>query len=171
MGSNTQKQQASAGGEGIIGAISSIAAGNAAKREAYFQAAIAKNNAQIAKNNAVLALEQGQVAETAVRLKGSKNVAAAQTGYAAAGIDIGSGSAVAVQTALEEESELDAVTTRYNAGIEAQNKRLQAKGYETSARLLKMQGKAARVAGFIGAAQAIQNAAAKAATAGAGGGA
>jgi len=170
MGSNTEKQQASAGGEGLIGAISSIAAGNAKKREAYFQAAIAKNNAEIARNNARLALEQGQVAESAVHLKTSQNVASAQTGYAAGGIDVGSRTSVQVQTALQEEGELDAVTTRYNAGIEAQNKRLQAKGYETSAKLLKMQGKAARVAGFIGAAQAIQNAAAKAVTAGAGGG-
>lgn len=122
----------------------------AQENAAKYQAAVAANNAKIAQRNAQASIEQGQAQEAAQRQKTTNLVGAQRAAFAANGIDVGSGSALDVQSSAAQMGELDALTIRYNAENRAQGFASQAGGYSAQSGLYGMQGASAGAAGGIG---------------------
>lgn len=94
---------------------------------------LAQRNQNIAKQNADLALEQGQAQEQAQRQKTAQMIGAERAAMGASGVDLGSGSALSVQTSTAETGELDALTIRNNSMLQSRNYLNQAENFGTEA--------------------------------------
>ena len=150
-GSATAAQVAIATGT-IATGISAVGAGAAAYsafKQSQFQAQVAKNNAIIAKNNADSALESGQAAESASRERTSLRVGAALAAQGANGVDVGFGSPALVRGSLINEGELDALTVRHNAAVNALGYIQQSQGYSAEASADQMAGTNALIGGAL----------------------
>lgn len=121
-----------------IGAIGSIAEGNAQASEYRYQAAVAENNASFA-------AAEGEVKGTDAGLKEAATVGAVKAAQAARGIDVNKGSAAKVQQSAEQLGQLDILTIRSDAAREAY-------GYHTQATGLKIAAKNAQTMGYLNAA-------------------
>ena len=122
LGAASMGMSALSGISGIMGAQQSASAKSAAER---YQAQVAANNATIANQNATTALQAGQAAEAAQRMKTAGLIGSQRAGLAANGVQLNSGSALDVQSDAASLGELDALTIRSNAartaaGYEAQ---------------------------------------------------
>jgi len=99
----------------INGAIGSYYQSQAMANNLEFQADMAKINAGIAESNAQAVLLSGQRAQQNVRLRTAKIKAAQRVGMAANGVDLGSRSAINLQTTTDTMGEIDAQTVENNA--------------------------------------------------------
>ena len=123
-----------------IAAYGQIRQGKAERR-----AALA--NAEAAELNAELTLEQGRVAESLIRREGRAAIGDMTAARGASGLAMGAALEGVFQHA-ELDAELDALTTRYNARIEAE-------GFRAQAGLDRQRARYARSAGRIGAAATL----------------
>ena len=126
-----------------LGAIGAIQQGKAASAAANYNAAVANNNAIIARQNAKLAQSESLAEEQAVRNKTARQVGTAGAAIGASGITA-EGTALDVLEETAAMGELDALTVRWHGDLKARNFQQQASGYESSAVLERMQGKAAQ---------------------------
>lgn len=124
-----------------VSAIGSIKAGNAQKRIAEF-------NAAVAEQQAVDALARGAEDEANFRAGVRGLLGTEKAGFAAQGVDIGVGSPVDVQEDTAFLGELDALTIRTNAAREAW-------GYEVEAENFRRGGAIAQTTGRFQAATTI----------------
>lgn len=144
---------ASAIGIGLaaVGTATTIAgqinAGEAASRNASFQAQVARNQAQVMENNAVVAEQNadyvGKVGmENASResMKGAARQAKIKAGIAANGVDPNSGSAVDVEQSQRELSKLDATSVLSDAELKAYGYRSEAANDRYAAATLRAGG-------------------------------
>lgn len=102
-----------------VNAYGQMQGAHANKENLYYQAQVAANNAKIAQQNAEQEIQTG---ETQVGIQGMKNRAtlgATKAGQAASGVDVNSGSSVAVRAGESEVGALDAATIRSNAARKA----------------------------------------------------
>jgi hypothetical protein len=150
-GTATAAQAALAMGTVATG-ISAVGAGVtafSAYKQSQFQAQVAKNNALIAANNSQNALEAGQSAESASRMQTSIRVGAALAAQGANGVDVGFGSPAAVRGSLINEGELDALTVRHNAAVNALGYIQQSQSLNAEASAYQMAGTNAALGGAL----------------------
>jgi len=109
-------------------------------QQGLYQSQIAKNNAAIATSNAGAAIDAGDFEAQVALANGAKTVGAQRAGYAASGIDVGSGSALETQQATERMSSLDAAMIHFNAAKQAFGDMAQANNFKAQASLTKAAG-------------------------------
>lgn len=140
---------AATGVSAALGVAGAVQEGQAAKEQAKYQAAVAKNNSIIAEQKAVDAEERGGIAERQQRLRTSQAISAARANAAARGVLVDSGSALGISQDIAEMGELDALTIRSNTAREAQAHRQMRTDFESQQALLKASGDTAQQrAGF-----------------------
>ena len=116
-----------------LGFVSSMQQAQAARDQANYNAAVARNNATTANYQAQAAIESGRLKEQQHRLK-VKNLKGQQTASMAAnGIQLGSGTAAEVIGDTEQQGELDARMIAHNAQLEAWGFKGKAANYEADA--------------------------------------
>lgn len=116
-----------------MNAIGSISQGNA-------QAAALNNQAQQADQQAVTARQQGAARESMVRRTNAKRLAEQRASAAQSGFDPNSGSLLSLQGESAGASELDALTSRYEAELQAIGSTNQASSYRANAESARQQG-------------------------------
>jgi hypothetical protein len=142
-----------AGGIGAgVSAYGQVEAGQATANAANYQAAVASNNAIIANQNADYAVAAGQAEAAMSSMKGAAQVGRIKTAQAASGVDVNTGSAVAVQAGQREVNKLDSETLLNNAELKAYGYRSQATGYTAQAGLESLEAEQAPLGADIGAA-------------------
>ncbi len=141
---------------GPLKALGSIQEGNAAYAAGSYSNAVAQQNAQQTQ-------AQGEEEGSRIRAQARATMGEAIAAQGGAGFQVGTGSNLEALRESAINGELDVLTTRHKAQLTADSQR-------SSGALELMKGKAARTAGYIGAATAIATSAEKAATGGAGGG-
>lgn len=127
-------------------AISSISQGNAQSNMAKYNAAVSEREARQAKEAAKF--EESRNRQAAESLLSSQRAAYAKGGVTS------EGSPLLVQAETAEEAEIDALALRYSGSVaEARAK--------SQAALDRMQGKAAKTAGYLGAGTSLLKGASK----------
>ncbi len=126
-------------------------------QSAQYNAAVARNNQTIANQNAKIALQQGQQAEQAQRIKTGSMIGAIEAQQAASGVQTNSGSALNVRSSAAETGELDALTIRYNADLQAQNLKYQASQFGAQAALDESQGMWGVASSILGGASSVSD--------------
>lgn len=104
----------------VTGVVGSIQQSNAAKSQAEYQAAVARNNQIYAQRAADEAKQRGAAAEAKARMA-TKGLQGRQRAVLASnGLDVSDGSALDIQQDTAGLGEIDALTIRSNAEREAQ---------------------------------------------------
>lgn len=93
--------------------------GQAANKAAEYNAQVMERNAQVAGMQQQNALERGDVAEKQHRLRVSRLIGEQRAGFGASGVVVDTGSPLDVVMDTAEQGELDALTIRHNAAMEA----------------------------------------------------
>jgi hypothetical protein len=138
--------------------------GQAASQTAYYNAAVAENNAKIAEQMANREAAAGVIAASRESMKTGARVGAIKAAQAANGVDVNSGSAVDVQASERMLGKLEADTVLNNAQLRAYGYRVQAQSDRAQAELYRRGGDQAKTAGKIGAAGDLLSGAASVAT-------
>jgi hypothetical protein len=134
-----------------VSAVGAVEQGQATSNAAAYSAQVAANNATIANQNAEYATAAGvqQAADTS--LKGAAKSGKIKAGQAASGIDVNTGSAVAVQEGQRETDKLDAETVLNNAELKAYGYRSAATGFTAQSGLDTAESEQAPIGADIGA--------------------
>ena len=114
----------------------------AAKAQANYQAAVARNNSIIAERNAKAIQEAGQTQADAQRRKIASVKGSARVAMGAAGVALDEGSPSDILVDIESLGELDVQTIKSNAEREAYNARVQGMNYQAQAGLYSAQASA-----------------------------
>lgn len=145
-----------------IGSMIVSAAG--AGMSAYSQMQSANYNAQVARNNQIMAnqnasivLQQGQQQEEAQRIKTGEMVSAIGAQEAASGVNPNEGSPLNVKASAAETGDLDALTIKYNANLQARNLKYQAAMYGSQAQLDTAQGEWGMASSLLGGASSVSS--------------
>lgn len=146
---------AAAAAGSVTKAFGSWQAGEAGAQASNFQAQVAENNAAAARQNFTWEMQAGQQRATDSEMKTRAQVGETKTGQAAAGIDVNTGSAAAVQSAEGKLGELDALTIRSNSARRAYGYEVAATSDEAQAQLDRAQASQSRISGDIGAATSL----------------
>lgn len=125
---------------GAMSAYGQIQAGNAAKSQAGYQAAIQRNNAIRADYAAQDALTRGKEAEKRQRIKGRLLIGQMRAVLGGSGQVIDTGSAGELVIDQSGTNELDALNVRANAAREAYGYRTQAGNFRSQAGLTQLAG-------------------------------
>lgn len=145
---------------GVMAAGGAIMQGQAQKKQATYQAAVERNNAQIAGWQAEDATKRGQIAEQRQRLQVARLAGTQRAGMASSGVELTSGSPLDVLGDTAMLGELDALTIRSNAEREAYGFRAQQGNLTAQSGLTQMAGRNASQAGYIGAGSSLLSSAA-----------
>lgn len=136
-------------------AVGSIQQGNAASGAASYNSKVAAQNADIAMQNSYLVGAQG---DADVGIQGAKNkaqVGATIANQGASGVDVNSGSAVAVRQSEAKIGMLNELNIRSQAAQKAYGFQTQAASDTAQSQLDASQAKSAKTAGYIGAATSV----------------
>ena len=155
---------AASGASGAAGIFSSLFGGSA-KADAYkYQSSMAWQNAAIAKQNQKYALDIGEQQAEKAGIAGAAQAGQIKAAQAASGLDVGGGSAKAVQESQHLVSQMDlntirekAAKTAYDFSVQATNYENQAKGYSKAASNARTEGILGAVSSFIGAAGSVSS--------------
>lgn len=112
-----------------ISAYSANQQTKAANAAAQYNAEMSKRNAEVANMQAENARQRGELEEKQFRLNLSKQKGEMRAGYGASGAVVDSGSALDNLMDTTEWGELDALTIRHNAAVEAWGYKNQAANY------------------------------------------
>lgn len=140
-----------------LSGISKLFEGFSQSQAYNYQAHVAQINAAIAQRGATTALQEGQTAESAMRIKTGMAVAGATAGQAAGGVDTSGGSTSKVRSQIQNLGDLDALTIRYNAAQKAYGHSTEAQGYRSEAEMDKSASTNSLIGGFIGGASSSLN--------------
>lgn len=121
----------------LISGIGAIAGGRSGAASAKYNAALASNNAEIAEQNKTFAAHAGEEQAAQEELKTRAQVGGIIANQAAAGVDVGTGSAVDVRSSAKQLGELNAINVRANAARTAYGYENQATSDESQAQLDK----------------------------------
>lgn len=138
-----------------VSAYSSIQQGKAANAQAEYQAQVSKNNQVMANYQAEDALRRGKLEERRQRLRTERLKGEQRAAFASNNVALDQGSPLDVLEQTAGEGELDALIIRHNAEREAIARRFQGQNYGAEAEMSLLQGKAAKKAGYIGAASSV----------------
>lgn len=153
-------------GSGILGAFGNRSASKAkaaaAQQEAranyqqnMYLAQVARNNKALAEKNSAIAKAEGGFSASMQSMATRSRLGKARVAQAASGLDVNSGTNVAVQDSIEDLGQLDADIILYKAGKEAFNWQNRAQDFEAEATLAEMKASNALAAGSIGARAAM----------------
>jgi hypothetical protein len=117
----------------------SIMQGYAQSQAANYNAQVARNNQIVANQNAQIALQTGQTQEEAKRIQTGEMMGGIVASQAASGVNPNTGSALSVRSSAAETGELDALTIRSNANLQARNLTYQAAQYGAQSQLYSSQ--------------------------------
>lgn len=142
---------------GVIGAVASagasviggIAAGNAQKQAADYNAQVQQNNAITAQRNATIASEMGEQQAQQRGMQTAQNVGKAKAVFGAAGIDPLTGSASDTESGIESAGLTDVQTIQSNAARQAWGYQTQASNFQAQAGLDIMQGQNEQESSFL----------------------
>ena len=123
--------------------------GNAVKKQAAYQAAVARNNAILAERAAQDAEQRGSLEAQRLALQARQLSGRQRAALAANGVLVDTGSALDVVEDTSAMGKLDQLTARRNAAREASNYRAQGMNFEASAQLAESRGSSARRASYI----------------------
>jgi hypothetical protein len=135
-----------------ISAGGMIMQGQAANKQAKYQAAVERNNATVAGWQAEDATRRGQIEEQNQRLKVARIAGAQKAAFASSGVELSGGSPLDTLMDTSMLGELDALTIRSNAEREAYGHMTQQSNLTAQSGLTRMAGRSAQTAGFVGAA-------------------
>jgi hypothetical protein len=138
-----------------VAAGGAVAQGRAANKQATYQAAVERNNAQIATWQAADAVDRGRIEEQNQRLKVARLAGTQRTAFASSGVELGSGSPLDVLMDTQQLGELDALTIRSNAEREAYGYRTQSSNLTAQSGLTRMAGRNAQQASYISAGSSL----------------
>ncbi len=130
-------------------AVSGIMQGVAANRAAQAEADAANRNARIAEAQSTDAVARGGKEELQQRRKMAILQGEQRAALAASGVNVDSGSALAMQDASASEGEQDAAAIRFNAAREAWGHNVQATNFRNQASAAKAKGRNALTGGLI----------------------
>ena len=136
---------------------------NAASAAAGYNAKVAQQNAEIATQNANYAGAQGEQNVAAAQSESRAKVAAITANQGASGVDVNSGSSVDVRQSEAKLGMLNALNVRSQAVRQAYGFQTESVNDMAQSKLDKMQGKAAKTAGYLNAASSVLGGAGKAA--------
>jgi len=136
-------------GSTLLGAAGSIQQGNAANKAAKYNAQVAEMNATISDRRAKDAIERGATEEQKKRQQVQQVLGQQQAAMAANGVDITFGSPLDTIVDTSVLGELDALTIRSNAYRESYDYQVQASNQRAGAELTRMEGSAAKTAGYL----------------------
>lgn len=140
------------------GAVSAMGASKTAEanaQSANYQAAVARNNQILAGRYADLSTERGLVQSEFSNLQTRQKLGTARAGFAAQGVDVNSGSPLAVRQSIAEVGELDAQIIRQKAAEEAFGYKVKGGDFAAEAELDKMKASNAITAGNFNVASSI----------------
>lgn len=140
---------------GITSAIGAEKTGEAQQAAFNYQAGVARINSQIDLQNADYARQQGENEATQFGMKAGQQGAAIKAGQAASGLDVNSGSAVAVQGSQRTITSMDLSRIRSNAAKTAYDFDVRSTMDLDQATLDVMGGQNAKIAGDINATSSI----------------
>lgn len=123
--------------------------GAAAKSQADYQAAVARNNEILAQRAAADAIARGEVAEGQKRQQNAQLIGRQRAVMASNGVDLGTGSALDIVGDTAAIGELDALTVRSNAAREALGYKTQGMNFAAEANLDQLKGDNAQSAAAL----------------------
>lgn len=126
---------AASAGSGILGAFGASNAADAKSAQYQYQSQVASNNAIIAKRNADAAIEAGGTQGQANDLKTRNLVGTQLVTQASNGLDVNSGTNVALRQAAHDLGHLDTLTILHNAAKNATGFKAQGMNFEAEAQL------------------------------------
>lgn len=139
---------------GVIGALGAIQSANAQAAAAEYNAKIQERNAIIADQNRKQAVQTAEITAEDKRRDNRRILASMRAAYGTSGLELaGSPLDVLEDTAVEQE--LDVQRIRYEGRARSREGAIQMLGLREDATLFRMEGKAAKTAGYIGAAGQI----------------
>jgi alkanesulfonate monooxygenase SsuD/methylene tetrahydromethanopterin reductase-like flavin-dependent oxidoreductase (luciferase family) len=125
------------------------------RRRPTYQAAVAKNNQILAGRYADLSTERGNIQSELSNYKTRQALGTARAGFAAQGVDVNSGSPLAVRQSIAEVGELDSQIIRQKAAEEAFGYKVKGGDFAAEAELDKMKASNAETAGAFNVASSI----------------
>lgn len=137
---------------GAIGAMSNAAA---QRKQAEYQAQVARNNQLIAEQQGRAATEAGEARAQAQGFKERSIGGMIEAGQGASGLDLGSPSLTAVRESQSSIGRLNVENIMQQARLQAYGYNAQASNYGAQAGLYDMVGRQASTAGFLGAAGSL----------------
>lgn len=140
---------------GITQAQGSLAEGKAQMEQNYYQAGVAKLNADIAKQDEEFALNKGEQEAQIAGLRGGQVLGQIKAAQASGNIDVNSGSALAVQKGQKMAIDLDRAQITSNAAMAAYDYNAKAADFQAQAGLYELAGTDAAKAGQIKAESSI----------------
>lgn len=139
---------------GVIGAIGAIQSANASAAAAEYNARVQERNMVIADQNRKQTIDTAEIAASDKRRESRRVLASMRAAYGTSGLDMaGSPLDVLEDTALEQE--LDASRISYEGRVRGREGAIQMLGLQEGANLSRMEGAAAKTAGYIGAAGSL----------------
>lgn len=142
---------AASAGSGILGAFGAKAKGDADAAAYNYKAQVAANNAIIAEQNAAQTTYAGRVGAQSNDLKTKNLVATQLVTQASKGLDVNSGSNVAVRQSAEDLGHLDTLTILSNAAKNSAGFKAQGMNFQAESALDRSAAENAEKAGTIGA--------------------
>jgi hypothetical protein len=134
-----------------ISAYGAYSTGQANSANAAYQAQVAQNNAAIARQNAGLETQTGEIQAANQGMKTRAMIGKTMAEQGASGVDVNSGSPVAVRSAEAKLGMLDALTIRANAARKAYGYQVAATGDVAEGQLLETESQQAAAAAPISA--------------------
>jgi hypothetical protein len=138
-----------------------IQQGQAQAAQAKYNAAVARNNQVIAQQNAQDALDRGAAEEQQQRKKTQFLIGQQRSSLAAQGADLSSGSALDLVGDIAATGELDALTIRHNAALEARQYQVQGMDFQAESQLRRMEARNAKTASYFDAGASLLSGASK----------
>mgnify|MGYP000874971371 CR=1 FL=1 len=139
---------------GAIGAVGAIQSANASAAAAEYNARVQERNMIIADQNRKQSIDTAEIAAGDKRRENRRVLASMRAAYGTSGLDMaGSPLDVLEDTALEQE--LDASRISYEGRVRGREGAIQMLGLQEGANLSRMEGDAAKTAGYIGAAGSL----------------
>lgn len=136
-----------------VGVYSSIQQGKTAQKQANYQAEVARQNQALSEQQASAERMAGYEEAQATRRRAATLIGSQRAAAGASGAVVDFGSNLDLQADTAAQAEMDAINA-YNKGIDsAYNSQIQAWNYGQQAAGYQAQGKAAKQAGYLNAAQ------------------
>jgi hypothetical protein len=146
---------------GVVSAIGAIQQGKAQADAANYQAQVARNNEIIALQQAAYTRQEGAAEAQRQDLKSKQVMGTQKAVLGASGVDVESGSALAVQQSQAELARLDALTVQSNAERKAWGFDVEAVNQKAQSQLHYMQAAQAKKAAALSAFSSILGSAGK----------
>lgn len=148
-------------GSSVMNAAGAYQQGQAASKNAAYQAQIAAMNSRIAQQNAGYEIAKGEQQETQQQLKTRAVVGSMEAAQGANGLDVNSGSNLRVRESAEQLGAQDAQTIQTNATRSAWNYEAQAAGLTAQSTLDRQESKQENVASYFAAGSSLLSGASK----------